>query len=122
MPSQVSLNDLLMIIRDIVDGCIYLEATKRIHGDLAARNCLVAFRDNKVHVVKIGNYQITINDNLEKVIINDYCNQLTLEYHMLFIPTNMYRLKTCSFLADGLLLNLLWDNVTPKKLIFGKLF
>lgn len=93
MPSQVSLNDLLMIIRDIVDGCIYLEATKRIHGDLAARNCLVAFRDNKVHVVKIGNYQITINDNLEKVIINDYCNSADFGISHAIYPNEYVQVK-----------------------------
>ncbi|XP_055495989.1 ALK tyrosine kinase receptor-like [Leucoraja erinacea] len=53
--STLSMIDLLNVACDIARGCQYLEENHFIHRDIAARNCLLTFKDSG-RVAKIGDF------------------------------------------------------------------
>ena len=52
-PALLTREEHLYIIKDIAQGCRYLEQQHFIHRDLAARNCLVSSKGAD-RIVKIG--------------------------------------------------------------------
>ena len=51
--------DMVQMGCDIAKGCAYLEEMKFIHGDLAARNCMLTSTSRKKRVVKIGDFGLS---------------------------------------------------------------
>ncbi|XP_013384581.1 proto-oncogene tyrosine-protein kinase ROS [Lingula anatina] len=58
--------DLISICCDVSKGCSYLEDLHFVHRDIAARNCLVSWKDNKI-TVKIGDFGLA-----RDIYRNDY--------------------------------------------------
>lgn len=53
MPPKLTQHSLLQIILQVADGMSYLSSNKIIHGDLAARNCLIS-TELRVKVADLG--------------------------------------------------------------------
>ena len=51
--------DMVDMGHDVAKGCAYLQDMQFVHGDLAARNCMLTSTDRKYRTVKIGDFGLS---------------------------------------------------------------
>ena len=66
----LSLHQLIDICRQVAAGLSYLSTQKFVHRDIAARNCLVAEKEDNSIVVKIADFGLA-----EDIYESDYCRR-----------------------------------------------
>lgn len=59
-PQPIGMLDLIHMALDVAHGCAYLEASKFIHRDIAARNCLLTTKGPD-RIVKIGDFGMAVS-------------------------------------------------------------
>ena len=57
--NDLTIHDMVDIGHDIAKGCAYLQHMQFVHGDLAARNCMLTSADRKYRIVKIGDFGLS---------------------------------------------------------------
>ena len=90
-PPKLTQHSLLQIILQVADGMSYLSSNKIIHGDLAARNCLIS-SELRVKVADLGIGHDVYND--------DYYDDGTQLLPIRWMPPEILRTAEFSIYSD----------------------